>query len=1127
MVEELDEEVILSHFVFSESFSHPSLLAENEIAQSTTSTFPLQPTNNSASHSITSQLDNEIEEEYLTPTQLVNREEEVLTPTQRVHHEADEVLTPTQRVHHEIEEVLTPTQRVHHETEEVLTPTQRVHHEVEEVSTPTKRVFKEEENVPPSPRKRIQAKHNTPQILYFESPIKLQGRSEDYGIIRRTEESLKRKIDDIDPSVYSILVSQSFLQNKRERGKYSSSDFDFKATLLPKNEIYKEIPGWYHRKKTQRNQTLLCTSMKEKIRPPQCQFHSPSNHSIFFSHRWLPDDRSTFEADLVEKLEKETQQRIFYDKNCLRTGHIINRFLGSLYDCKVILLYINDWTMKIMKDKLFKGEEDYVFLEWQLACLHTMRGGTVIPILEGVTLAELRTLPVTSYPTIALEEMEDKPYSHIGEWLSYCVAITISPTDPATIQPLCDAILKALGNLAVPPTTQTWPPPQQTALRTTPITSTTFATPSSTFTTPITLTTLSPTSTLSTTPTTTSASTTTSSTSITSTISTTTPMTPTTPIPTTPIPTTPIATTSAPTPSTKSTPPTKPSRALQTPKIEKSASVHAKPAFKYADLISQPSLLSTSKPTVQPSLLSASLATSQPSLLSTSMPNQQSTTQVTKYATQPLQSTPKLGQIRPNPQYTNAIIQTNIAPQSNNSAPQPANFTNSSQTTNSTSQTTNSTSQTTNSTPQITHSTPQITHSTPQIAHSTTQITHSTPQTNSTTQPTHSTPQITHYSAQNTNSSLQITHSTTQTDFTPQTIPAPNTENMLTRSQSIPQATTQSHTQFTHPVSPVRSSLRNSTPQIWSPVQKPIVPALIPDPPALQQNTPPPPLFQSSSPLSSSLNLPPSLTLPPSINNHAQTTPPSLLLPSSTVNQQADSLQAPLPLNQQQNTPSHPSSISSPTLPLAIPLSTSLHLTPPALQVPHLGYQSARGIYSLRDYILPTNPYQIISLPTPSPHTPSHGTSPSINSPYLSLSINYPSPYLTPLPSTSPSPTSLHTIELQHDSHPSTTHTPPTLTTHHSTLTIHTTPQQLGSPMAPPQAIPLMAHTTPQQPSTPTSLIQAHPTYSPVLSSALSLGSSPSLLENAVGTSRKRVLHESHDFGGENLNRFKTLRISQ
>ena len=38
------------------------------------------------------------------------------------------------------------------------------------------------------------------------------------------------------------------------------------------------------------------------------------------------------------------------------------------------------------------------------ACLHTLRGGTVIPVLEGVTLADLRTLPMTSYPAITLEE---------------------------------------------------------------------------------------------------------------------------------------------------------------------------------------------------------------------------------------------------------------------------------------------------------------------------------------------------------------------------------------------------------------------------------------------------------------------------------------------------------------------------------------------------------------------------------------------------------------------------------------------------------------------------------------------------------------------------------------------------
>lgn len=83
----------------------------------------------------------------------------------------------------------------------------------------------------------------------------------------------------------------------------------------------------------------------------------------------------------MKQLELYTQQRIFYDKTCLRTGHIVNRFdflhlmllvfircsfLGSLYDCKVVLLYINEWTMKTMKDKLFAGEDDYVFLEWQL-----------------------------------------------------------------------------------------------------------------------------------------------------------------------------------------------------------------------------------------------------------------------------------------------------------------------------------------------------------------------------------------------------------------------------------------------------------------------------------------------------------------------------------------------------------------------------------------------------------------------------------------------------------------------------------------------------------------------------------------------------------------------------------------
>lgn len=38
------------------------------------------------------------------------------------------------------------------------------------------------------------------------------------------------------------------------------------------------------------------------------------------------------------------------------------------------------------------------------ACLHARRGGLVIPILEGVSLVNLKNLPTTAYPIITLEE---------------------------------------------------------------------------------------------------------------------------------------------------------------------------------------------------------------------------------------------------------------------------------------------------------------------------------------------------------------------------------------------------------------------------------------------------------------------------------------------------------------------------------------------------------------------------------------------------------------------------------------------------------------------------------------------------------------------------------------------------
>ena len=158
-----------------------------------------------------------------------------------VNEAGDEILTPTQLVHKEDneeravvllkeEEVLTPTQRVHHDEEEVLTPTQRVYKEEEKGLTPTKRVNPQHIN------ESFGSGYNS---SYFESPMKRLIKHDDSGIVRRSEvrmggggdvmdelinmkDSVKNKIDAIDPSVYSILVSQSFLQVLHPPLLYSS-----------------------------------------------------------------------------------------------------------------------------------------------------------------------------------------------------------------------------------------------------------------------------------------------------------------------------------------------------------------------------------------------------------------------------------------------------------------------------------------------------------------------------------------------------------------------------------------------------------------------------------------------------------------------------------------------------------------------------------------------------------------------------------------------------------------------------------------------------------------------------------------------------------------------------------------